>query len=274
MDEVTGSDRFGSLFSLKDKTIVLTGAAGRLGTAMAWGLVSAGANLWLAGRNESKLRQLQDALAAAGGSASVAVVDLRDTLSVQAFSQLLADKTSKVHALINNAYSGETGTLETVDASHYADAYNVTVVAAAELVRQLLPLFKRAAEEDGDAAILNICSMYGMVSPDPSIYGHSGMNSPPHYGAAKSALIQYTRYAACHLAPFGIRVNAISPGPFPPEDFRTTKPEFYQQLVNKVPLKRIGKPDELVGSAIFLCSPASTYVTGVNLPVDGGWTAW
>jgi NAD(P)-dependent dehydrogenase (short-subunit alcohol dehydrogenase family) len=266
--------KYSSLFSLRDKNIVLTGAAGRLGSSMAWGLASAGAHVWLAGRNEGNLRNLQGAICAAGGQASVAVVDLRDDSSVHSFTRMLGDNLQALHGLVNNAYGGETGTIETTTALQFADAYRVSVIASAELVRQLLPLIKNAASNDGDAAVLNVCSMYGMVSPDQSIYGDSGMNSPPHYGAAKGGLIQYTRYAACHLAPFGVRVNAISPGPFPPDSFKETKPEFHDALAGKVPLKRIGHPDELAGAVIFLCSPASSYVTGINLPIDGGWTAW
>lgn len=100
------------------------------------------------------------------------------------------------------------------------------------------------------------------------------MNSAPHYGAAKAALLQFTRYAACHLAPLGIRVNAVSPGPFPPQSVCQTQPEFCGALAGAVPLGRLGEPADLSGAVLFLASPAARYVTGVNLPVDGGWTAW
>jgi NAD(P)-dependent dehydrogenase (short-subunit alcohol dehydrogenase family) len=274
MSDTTQFSQINAQFSMRGKTVVLTGAAGRLGSAMAVGLAAAGAKLWLAGRNEASLKKVQTQITTAGGQADVATVDLQDEKSLQSFTQMLAAKSQKINALVNNAYAGETGTIETITAKQFADVYNITVVAAAELVRQLLPSLQEAVAQDGDAAVLNICSMYGMVSPDQSIYGDSGMNSPPHYGSAKGALIQYTRYAACHLAPRGIRVNAISPGPFPPADFKTAKPAFHDALTKKVPLQRIGRPDELIGAAVFLCSSASTYVTGVNLPVDGGWTAW
>jgi NAD(P)-dependent dehydrogenase (short-subunit alcohol dehydrogenase family) len=126
----------------------------------------------------------------------------------------------------------------------------------------------------GDASVVNIASMYGHVSPDPAIYGDSGQNSPPYYSAAKAALIHYTRYAAVHLAPDRVRVNAISPGPFPPMRFRDEKPDFYAQLVKKVPMGRIGMAEDMVGPLVFLASPHAQYVTGTNLCVDGGWTAW
>lgn len=116
--------------------------------------------------------------------------------------------------------------------------------------------------------------MYGSVSPDPSIYGTSGLNNPPYYGAAKAGLIQLTRYAACHLAADRIRVNCISPGPFPSPQALERDPGFHGRLNAKNPMRRTGEPAELAGPLLFLASDASSYVTGTNLAVDGGWTAW
>ena len=122
--------------------------------------------------------------------------------------------------------------------------------------------------------MVNIASMYGSVSPDPAIYGDSGANNPPSYGAAKAGLIQFTRYAACHFAAERIRVNCISPGPFPAQRYFDQDPEFRRRLENKIPMRRTGDPQEIRGPLLFLASDASSYVTGINLPVDGGWTAW
>jgi NAD(P)-dependent dehydrogenase (short-subunit alcohol dehydrogenase family) len=116
--------------------------------------------------------------------------------------------------------------------------------------------------------------MYGSVSPDPSIYGGSGANSPPYYGAAKAGLIQLTRYLAVHLAHLRIRVNCISPGPFPAPRYLESDADFHEKLKARTPMGRTGDPDELRGPVLFLASGASSYVTGINLAVDGGWTAW
>ena len=116
--------------------------------------------------------------------------------------------------------------------------------------------------------------MYGHISPDPRIYGDSGYNSPPYYSTSKGALLQYTRYAACHLGSMGIRVNSISPGPFPPIRVRKGLPEFFEQLERKVPLGRVGRAVDIVGPVVFLASSCSLYVTGTNIEVDGGWTKW
>jgi gluconate 5-dehydrogenase len=139
---------------------------------------------------------------------------------------------------------------------------------------QALQLAAHAMVPNGKGAIVNIASMYGLVSPQPNVYQSTPeFHSPPAYGAAKAALIQVTRYAACHLAPAGIRVNAISPGPFPTPAAQEHQ-EFRRELEARVPLGRIGHPAELVGALVFLLSDASSFVTGHNLIVDGGWTVW
>jgi gluconate 5-dehydrogenase len=116
--------------------------------------------------------------------------------------------------------------------------------------------------------------MYGSVSPQPEVYRDAPQfHNPPAYGAAKAALLQLTRYSACHLAAHGIRVNSVSPGPFPAPAVQANE-AFVEELTARVPLGRIGQPGELVGAVVFLLSDAASYVTGANLPVDGGWTAW
>ena len=117
--------------------------------------------------------------------------------------------------------------------------------------------------------------MYGVVSPDFRIYRESGMGNAAHYGATKAALIQMTRYLAVKGGPLNIRVNAISPGPFSrPGTFENGKEWFREELVNKVPLKRIGENWELKGVIALLASDLGTYITGQNICVDGGWTIW
>lgn len=115
--------------------------------------------------------------------------------------------------------------------------------------------------------------MYGVVSPDPKIYGDSGQNNPVNYGAGKAAVLQLTRYCAAHLAKKNIRVNSVTPGPFPNLK-RNVSADFLNNLSNKTMLGRVGKPEEIVGAVILLASEASAYMTGSNIVVDGGWTAW
>ena len=116
--------------------------------------------------------------------------------------------------------------------------------------------------------------MYGLVSPQPETYeAFPEYHNPPAYGAAKAGVVQFTRYAACHLAPRGIRVNSVSPGPFPRAEIRAHA-GFVAELAKRVPLGRVGDAEELAGPIAFLLSRASSFVTGHDLVVDGGWTAW
>jgi NAD(P)-dependent dehydrogenase (short-subunit alcohol dehydrogenase family) len=113
-----------------------------------------------------------------------------------------------------------------------------------------------------------------MVSPDFSIYDESpAFLNPPHYGAAKAGVLQLTKYFACYLGKFNVRVNAVTPGPFPSQSVQQDE-EFVGQLRKKNPLGRIGEPDDLKGAFVYLASEASSFMTGQNIVLDGGWTAW
>ena len=116
--------------------------------------------------------------------------------------------------------------------------------------------------------------MYGHVAPDYRLYDSDKFANPPSYGAAKAGVIQLTKYIASFLSPYGIRANCISPGPFPFETTQIENPDFIERLNAKNPQNRIGKPFELKGAAALLCSDASSYMTGQNVCVDGGWSTW
>ena len=135
--------------------------------------------------------------------------------------------------------------------------------------REVVPYMK---EKGG--SIINYCSMYGLVSPDFRIYGPKNpQKNPPNYGAAKAGVDQLTRYAASALAQYGIRVNAVTPGPFPAPN-NAQDPEFNAALAGKTMLGRFGKNYEMAGAVLLLASDASSFTTGANYVVDGGWTAW
>ncbi len=263
-----------ALFRLDGKVCLVTGGAGHLGAAMSTALAEAGGHVCILGRTRATLMALAQRLANRGLSAEAIVADVTMADDISALVADLAERHGRLDVLVNNAHAGRPGVMADSKARDYVDAIEIAVGAAAELVNAAANLLQNAVRIGGDASVINISSMYGMVSPDPRVYGQSGMNNPPHYGAAKAALLQYTRYAACHLAPQGIRVNAISPGPFPPEAAQRRDPAFADALMQKVPMGRLGRPEDLGGAVVFLASPASRFVTGANLPVDGGWTAW
>jgi NAD(P)-dependent dehydrogenase (short-subunit alcohol dehydrogenase family) len=116
--------------------------------------------------------------------------------------------------------------------------------------------------------------MYAHVSPDPKLYSEPGQMSPPHYGAAKAGLVQLTRHLAAELGPDGVRVNTLSPGPFPKPEVAARDPEFATRLASRTMLGRTATAPEIRGPILFLASPASSFVTGSVLAADGGWTAW
>lgn len=274
MDPSGGVKPGSALFRLDGRVAFVSGAAGYLGRSISWGLAEAGARVVLNGRDKAKLTQLQDELTEAGYSALVAAFDVTDPQRVKDYFERDHVRVGRLDVLVNNAYRGEAGTLETATPEAFDAAQSIVVTAAFHCIRCAEPFLEQAVRETGHASVVNIASMYGVVSPDPRIYENTKFTSPPYYGAAKAALIQLTRYAACSLAPKGIRVNAVSPGPFPSPAVCEQAPEFVRRLCEKTPLGRVGSADELRGALLFLASDASTYVTGVNLAVDGGWTAW
>ena len=260
------------LFSLKGRTVLLTGATGHLGRAMAFALAYAGAHVLVNSRDSKKASELSDQLKAHNLLATPLVFDVTNEQQVKDALAWLGGKA--LHVLINNAYSGDVGTIQTADVRQYRDSYEVTVVAAHNLLRAAMPLLKLGVQQDGDASVINIGSMYGIVSPDPRVYDSPVDANPPFYGASKAALIQWTRYAACEFGPQGVRVNSISPGPFPSFETQRTEPEFVKRLAKRVPMGRVGTSAEMQGPVLFLASVAASFVNGANLVVDGGWTVW
>lgn len=265
---------FEKLFRLDGRVALVTGAAGYLGRSISYVLAEAGARVILNGRS-NKVTELALELNERGLKASSARFDVTAEKEVTTAVKQIETEYGRLDVLINNAYMGKAGTVETATSEDFNSAYDIAVTAAFRLVQLTKPLLETAASQNpGGASVINIASMYGTVSPDPEIYGDSCMNNPSFYGAAKGGLIQLTRYLACHLASSKIRVNSISPGPFPPQEIARKNPVFYRELCRRNPLGRIGEPDELRGPVLLLASDAGSYLTGVNLPVDGGWTAW
>jgi len=253
-------------FSLEGRIALVTGGAGRLGRPICHGLARAGANVLVNGRDAAKAEDFAGELRDLGYLATALPFDVTD--HDRAIASI--DGLERLDVLVNNAAPIQVGSIDTVAPAAFATAAAGIVEASFVLTRAASPLLRVQG-----GSVINIASMYGMVSPDPQIYGSSGSNNPPQYGAAKAGLIQLTRYMACHLAADRIRVNAVSPGPFPPRDrLVQDNPEFLRELERKVPMGRVGRPEEIAGVVVFLASDASTYVTGANIPVDGGWTAW
>lgn len=260
------------LFDLSGRVALVTGATGHLGTEMCRALGESGATVLVNSRCAERAAALVAELKSTGFSAESAPFDVRDASAVKAFAD--GYRGGALHVLINNAYAGGGGTVETSSPSDFREAYDLAVTAAHTVLQTLLPMLRRGRRTDGDASVVNIASMYGLVSPDQRVYDTPEGTNPPFYGAAKAALVQYTRYAACEFGPEGLRVNAVAPGPLPARPVQLNAPAFVDALASKVPLRRIGQAAEIGGPVVFLASPAASFVTGAVLAVDGGWTAW
>lgn len=260
------------IFSLKGKTALITGATGHLGNAMAHIFAEAGAKVLINSRSSKSCDALVERLQGQGYEAESAVFDVSVQSEVLGFAKRLQDE--PLHILVNNAYVGGAGSIEKAESEAYAASYGVTVVAAQNLLQSMLPSLRLAVKQSGDASVINMTSMYALVSPDQRIYDSANAVNPPFYGAAKAALLQWTRYAACEFGKERIRVNAVSPGPFPSLEVQATNPRLVEKLVEKVPMGRIGASDEIKGPMLFLASKAASFVNGANVVVDGGWTSW
>lgn len=270
------------LFSIEGKTVLLTGASGFLGSEMARSFVENGAKLALFGRSENTTvlaNELQNQYDET--QVSSFVVDMYDT---QALKEALGQAVSKLGAvdvLINNAHEMGPGCgfnqpdakLEDAPLEHFEKNYAGGMKFPVLAMQAVFPSMKA----NGGGSIINTCTMYSIVAPDPALYVGTDKMNPAGYGSAKAALMQLTRYAASFWGQYGIRVNAIHPGPFANTEGTganavSKDAPFLKVLNDRTCLGRTGAPRELVGAVLYLASDASSYVTGQGICVDGGWT--
>ena len=257
-----------NLFRLDGRTAFVSGARGHLGAAMAETLAAAGAHVIVNGRDASQLETFAARLRAKGQSAEAAAFDAHDVPKIRAFFGGL----KRLDVLVNNIGRMEMKSFTALESQDFAATYAATVGTAFETVRAALPALKAAAAASGDASVINVSSMYGQVAPDRGLYDNPEQQSPFHYGPAKAGLEQLSRHLAAELGPEKIRVNALVPGPFPQAG--KMPPGLEERLAGRTMLRRIGRPEEIAGPLLFLAAPASRFVTGASLNVDGGWTAW
>lgn len=255
------------MFSLTGKVALVTGGYGHLGTAISLGLAEAGATVYVLGRSEVKFREAFSGYTSL--NMSFIYCDISDTATVVAAFEQVQQERGRIDVLVNNAFYSRGQQPEQLTDEDWAYGIDGNLNSVYRCIREVIPYLKQHG-----GRIINVSSMYGMVSPDFSIYDESpAFLNPPHYGAAKAGVLQLTRYFACYLGKHNITVNAVTPGPFPSEQVQQNG-AFVEQLKKKNPLGRIGLPDDLKGAFVYLASDASAFMTGQNMVLDGGWTAW
>lgn len=258
------------MFGLTGTIALVTGGYGHLGTAIVEALAAAGAAVGVAGRSTEKAERLCVMLRQRSPEVTVMPVemDVTDSRSIKIGLDSVEREIGGVTLLVNNAARALPARPENITDDRWREGIAAALDSAFMCMRQAAGRIEAA----GGGSIVNIASMYGIVSPDFRVYEDAeSYLSPASYGAAKAALLQLTRYLAVYYAKAGIRVNAISPGAFPSSTRAEDQP-FISQLVARVPMGRIGHPRDVGPAVVFLASDAAAYVTGHNLVIDGGWT--
>ena len=261
------------LFDLTGKVVLLTGATGHLGAAMARALAEAGASVLATSRDAKRAAALAASLPQRGSARHFGLAldhQEHDQLELR-FAEALA-LTGQIDVLVNNGHEPLVGDWTTVTADEFnrqlgnATGYFLLARCLRNHIAQ-----RNLRTGNQTASIVLLGSMYALVGSYPDAYRDICPASPVAYHMLKGGIVQLARHLAVYWAGDGVRVNCLSPGPFP----RPQAPEeMVARLCEKSPLKRVGRPEELKGAIVFLASDASSYMTGQNLVIDGGWTAW
>jgi NAD(P)-dependent dehydrogenase (short-subunit alcohol dehydrogenase family) len=247
------------LFSIAGKSALVTGGSRGIGLMIARGYVEAGARVYISSRKSDVLDEVAAELSKVGECHAIAA-DLSSEAECRRLAEAIATRESTLDILVNNAGATWGAPLEQFDEAAWERALALNVKGVFHLTKFLLPLLEEAGTAEEPARVINIGSIDGIRVPLLENYS---------YSASKAAVHMLTRHLAKRLAP-EVTVNAIAPGPFESKMMAATLEAFGEQIAAGTPLKRIGRPDDMAGAAIYLASRAGAYLTGAVIPVDGG----
>jgi len=256
--------RYSNLFSCKGKVAIITGGCGLIGREITRALSEFGALVYIADINKEKAVEIVRSF-----KINFIYLDISSDNSIKEMVGEVVRNEGRVDILVNSAYPRTTdwglkfekvsfGSWKRNVDSHLGGYFICCQKVAEEMKRQ------------GGGSIINLASTYGVVAPDFSIYEGTEMTMPVAYSAIKSGIISFTKYIATYYGRYNIRANTVSPGGV----WDNQNPLFVERYSKRTPLGRMARPDEIVGAVVFLASDASSYITGQNILVDGGWTTW
>jgi len=248
-----------ALFDVAGKTVLVTGGSRGIGEMIARGFVEAGATVFISSRKAEACNDLAAQLSTVG-SCTPLPADLSTEAECQRLANELVRRIDHLDVLVNNAGATWGAPMDEYDEKAFERVFALNVKGVFHLTKFLRPLLEAAGTPDSPARVINIGSIDGLKVPMLETYA---------YSASKAAVHQLTRHLAKRLAP-NVTVNAIAPGPFESKMMHATLEAFGDAIAASAPMKRIGRPSDMAGAAIFLASPAASYITGVVLPVDGG----
>ena len=253
-------------FGLEGRVALVTGGAGTLGRSLCEALAEAGATVICAARQIERCEAVAVAIRNAGGSALALQLDLADPHSIDTLVARAREQVGGVDILVNNAISQVPGHVE----SYTVEQWEAAMAVDGTGFFRITQLCLNGMLEKGRGNIITIASILGVVAADARLYARGLEGFRPSYFFTKAGVVGFTRFIATAYAEKGIRANCISPGGIETDPPRPDSGPF----VDRVPMKRLARPDDMQGALIYLASDASSYVTGHNLIVDGGYTAW
>lgn len=252
------------IFDVEDQVIIITGGAGLLGEPICRSLSEEKAEVIVADVDEEQGAKLAKELE----YGKYQFLDTTDSNSIEAACDTVMDEFGKIDGLVNTAYPRNENygqPVEAVELTDWIENVNQHLGGYYAMTREVI---LHMVDSNIRGSIVNFGSIYGIQAPDFSIYEGTDMTSPVEYSAIKGAVLNLSRYFSSYFGPEGIRVNTVSPGGV----FNHQNDQFVKNYNQQVPLQRMAQPEDIVGAVIFLLSDASSYVTGHDLVIDGGWS--